>query len=841
MDSSVTPSGLLESVLARALELRDEGCADWVELACKDCPELAQSVREAASGTDLLPKYFIDPSTVDSGLGRTIDGRFRLSKRIGAGAMGVVYMAEDLELLRTVAVKILRHGLKDPEESMHRFSREAAAMASVQHPSVITIHDRGRTDEGEHFIVMEWIDGAPLNDIVEEASRKSDNARIEDTAWIQRSFGISSRGESSYLRTVVRWVADLATGLEVVHAAGVLHRDIKPSNVLVRKNGKAVLLDFGIALLDGDSTLTRGVTSVGTPSYMPPEALVRGQNRSPASDVYSLTATLYHLLALRPPYQGTPSEVLAAIATREPVPAVRHRPGLPRDLQAILEKGMHRKPRARYASAGALEADLRAFLDYRPVVARPVTALTRATRSLMRSKVARGAALALGVVLLSSAAFELNQVRQTKLRAKAFALERQFPPNFTTVGKTNRVYRYEADRAHVQALLDAAAETGVDSTRVYLLRASFRLDHGDPAGAARDMGVVAEEVDTPYASELAARYSALGPDARGADAVDLKDLPERESALDRYLDGYHCLRAGNEAAALERFSDPDVRKIAHAEEMRLAWTPFPVVDTDDAYRRAHEAYDDTLRLEAKLGGRTSTTAHTAGRMLDVMSRYDEALVTLQEGIALADRAHTIRINAGWAAYGLGLYDEARRHFEVAIDLRPNDPKPLKNLVGVLIEQGEFETALQRIASAPLDEGYQPPKWRLVQQSRVETHRALAEKQRGATATSKASVQLAVEHIRAARELGAIDKFVEAADLAILDGLVAGNDEAVFIGVARSLLADPHNWWQIQDLLKSMPVDLSADASKAVRRVLEALVQRLASRHVEPKSPAVSDH
>ena len=834
MDTPTT-SALLESVLARALELRDEGCTEWLELACKDCPELADSVREAAGRTELLPRYFQSSSITDAALGRTIGGRFRLSKRIGAGAMGVVYLAEDIELVRTVAVKILRHGLMDPEESMKRFAREAEAMASVQHPSIITIHDRGRTDEGEPFIVMERIDGTSLNDIVDEARRRSEASQAEDSGWLQHAFGIDSRAESSYLRTVVRWIADLATGLEAVHAAGVLHRDIKPSNVLVRKDGRPVLLDFGIALLDDDSNLTRGATSVGTPSYMPPESLVRGRHRSPLSDVYSLTATLYHLLALRPPYQGTPTQVLTAIATREPVPAVRYRPGLPRDLQAILDKGMQRKPGARYASAGALEADLRAFLDHRPVVARPVTALTRATRMLMRSKVARGAALALGLVLLAGAAFGLNQARLARRQAHYFELERQFPPNFTVVGLTNRVYRYEADRLHVQALLDDAAEVGADAVRVHLLRASFRLDHGDPAGAALDMSVVARQVGTPYSNALADRYAALAPEARGALAVDLKELPERASALDRYLDAYHVLRTGDELAAFKLLSDPDVREIAHAEELRLAFTPFPKgLDSESKYQRAFEAYTDTIRYEARIGGRTATTAHIAGRMLDVMNRYEEALDALREGIALADRAHTIRINAGFAAYGLVRFDEARRHLEVAIDLRPNYQKPLQNLVWALIGQEEFDEALDRIARAPLDETDDNAQWRLLQLASVEAHRALAERRRAEIEASKASVQRALDHRLAAQRFG---KIPHDADFMILEGLIAGDDESIYIGLANLMLSDPHHFWRARSLLQNMPQDLSVDASEATRRVLEVLYQWRTSRQLEPSLPA----
>ncbi|MDF1800059.1 MAG: serine/threonine-protein kinase, partial [Planctomycetota bacterium] len=385
MDPSTKPTTLLESVLAHALELRDDGQADWLERAVEQHPELRDAVAGAARDAELMPRIFGRPVGDDPALGRVLGGRFRLVEAIGAGAMGVVYLAEDLELVRTVAVKVLRAGLLDPALTGRRFLREAEAMAAVQHPSIISVHDRGTTDEGAPYIVMEWVDGIALTEIAERASDRHHHKRSEDAAWLEDELGVATGREASFVRTVVRWVADLASGLELVHGAGVLHRDIKPSNVLVRKSGVPVLLDFGLALLDSDSTLTRGEAILGTPAYMPPEALVRGRNHRVESDVYSLTATLYNLLTLRPPYQGTPTEVLAGIATREPMRAGRLRPGLPRELQAILDKGMHRRPRSRYASAAALEADLRAFLEFRPIEARPVSAAQLLLRRLARS------------------------------------------------------------------------------------------------------------------------------------------------------------------------------------------------------------------------------------------------------------------------------------------------------------------------------------------------------------------------------------------------------------------------------------------------------------------------
>jgi tetratricopeptide (TPR) repeat protein/tRNA A-37 threonylcarbamoyl transferase component Bud32 len=831
-ESESAPGGLFESVLARALELRDEGRTDWLREACAACPELELAVREAVAGTKFVAGMFAGSNPADAALGRTIAGRFRLTQRIGAGAMGVVYSAQDLELTRTVAVKILRRGLMDPDESMRRFLREAEAMASVQHRSIITIHDRGRTDDGEPFIVMEWIDGSSLSELVEEARRKSEAKRVEATAWLGQGFDIDTQGESSYLRTVVRWVADLAAGLEVVHAAGILHRDIKPSNVLVRKDGRPVLLDFGVALLDGDSTLTRGPTSVGTPSYMPPESLVRGGRRSPAGDIYSLTATLYHLLTLRPPYLGTPTEVLAAIATRDPVPASRHCPGLPRDLEAILDKGMHRNPRARYAAATLLEADLRAFLNHQPVVARPVWPLTRAARSLFRSKAARGATLAVALMLITGACFGVQRAMESRRKAQAFELVRRLPPNFTVVGTANRVWRYEADREKLAALLDRAVGVGADRLRVHLLRSSFRLDHGDPAGAARDMAAVAEQVGTDFARALARSYAALGPEARGAAALELSGLPERSTPEDRYLEAYHLLRIGQEARGRALLADPLVRRIPHAEELRLAFTPFDDLDTRGEHARALEAYTDVIRLEAQLGGRTAATAHIAGRMLDVMGRYDEALTLLREGVLLADRAHTIRINAGFAALGAGRYDEARSHLEVAIDLRPNYGKPLQDLVWVLVAQEKFDEAAGRIESAPLADTPDQNQWKRLALSSVETYRALALRRAGQRDESRAAVQRAEEHLAAARAMGKVEG---GADLAILAGLSADSEVQIFRGLARVLQADPHHAWRLEGLLANMPRDLDADSTAALRGVIEALAERQ-NGHASPAPP-----
>ena len=593
------------------------------------------------------------------------------------------------------------------------------------------------------------------------------------------------------------------------------------------------VVDFGLARLDQDSSLTFGDSVVGTPAYMPPESLgpvdASGEKHTAASDVYSLTATLYHLLTLRPPYEGTPTEVLAGIATREPVRAAKLRPGLPRELSAILDMGMHRRPRARYESAAALEADLRAFLDHRPLVARPVGALRFAARRVARSRMLRGAALALGAVVLAAGGWAWNDAYRAGIDRQGFELARQLPPNFTLVGPTNRAFGDEERRLAVAGLLEDALALGREPLRLSLQRASFRLDHGDAAGAALDMDAVAELVGTPYARTLAERYAAVAQqDGDQEDAtfpyqrVDLANLPDPATPQDHYLQAYHQLRAGDMATAFATLSRDELRAIPHAEELRLIFTPLGGARGLSQYERALEDLAATAELERTLGGRTATTAQIGGRLLDEMGLYVEAMERTEEGLALDERSYILRSNAGFTALGLGRPVEALAHLEVAIEQRPNYRRPLQNLVWALVDLGRFDEALARVDAAPLDPGLRSDHWKLFTRGSIEVFRALDQRRSGQAEAAAASVVRAGEAMDAAAELAPLGPWPE---VAILDGLRAGDDEAVFLGLAGLLLEDPHNAWLLEDVIRSQPADLSPEASAVVREVLATLNPR----------------
>lgn len=819
----------LQALVSAALDLREQGRANWLQHACREHPELEERVRILADRAHALPRMLSQSATFDPLIGLCLGGRFQLRERIGAGAMGVVYAADDRELKRRVACKLVRHGLMAPQQVIERFDREARAMAAVRHPAVVAIHDRGCTEDDQVYIVMELVDGVSLSDLLEAATRRAETSKSDDSGWLEAQFGIVTRGESSYLRTVVRWTADLALGLEAVHVAGVLHRDIKPSNILVRRDGGPALLDFGIALLEETESITRGITSIGTPAYMPPEALQREVKRTPSSDVYGLAATLYHLLTLHAPYEGSPTQILTALATREPIPASTQRPGLPRDLQAILDKGMHRNPDARYASAAAFEADLRAFLEFRPITARPVSGVERVARRLVRSRVAWGAFAALLLVAVLAGAHAWREQRVEARRAQHAEIARHIPPNFSVVGLANRVIRDEADRAALSDLLDEAERVAVEPLPTGLLRASFRQDHGDAAGAASDMRVVADHVGTPFAKALAERYAVADASKSGVRSLDLDGLPPAETPVDRYLLAYHSLRQEKVADAIRLLSDAEVRRIPHAEELYLVTTNFDGAARPEKHRLALERYAELVRLESRIGGRTATTAHIAGRMLAVQGRFEEAELACEEGIELAPRSHVLRINAGYSAFAGHRLAEARGHLLVARELRPNYAHVAEDLVWVEIADRRFDAAQQLIRES--EPGFEPKNasWGEYWSGVISTYAALDARACGEKASCAGNVLDALTSFaRVPKRTHDADGIPKDTAFRIATALSSDDEQALVLALAKLLEQEPDNWWRQELLAVHMPSDLAPEATDALRRVIESQSTRTIS-------------
>src|SRR5215471_13667255 len=275
-------------------------------------------------------------------------GDYELLEEIARGGMVVVFKARQVTLNRIVAVKMILGGQLAGPEDVERFHVEAEAAAQLDHPGIVPIYEVGQHD-GQHYFSMGFVDGQSLSKKVAE--------------------GPLPAREAAEIVNVV------AEAVQYAHDKGVIHRDLKPGNILLDKDGKPRVTDFGLAkLIESGSDLTGTGQILGTPSYMPPEqaaAQVSAVGR--LSDVYSLGAVLYCLLTGRPPFQAaSPLETLLQVQKQEPLAPRQLNPNLPLDLDTIVLKCLDKSPTRRYASAKALADELNRYLEGRPILARPV-------------------------------------------------------------------------------------------------------------------------------------------------------------------------------------------------------------------------------------------------------------------------------------------------------------------------------------------------------------------------------------------------------------------------------------------------------------------------------------
>jgi serine/threonine-protein kinase len=256
-----------------------------------------------------------------------IAGRYRLDEPLGRGSMSAVWAADDLELERRVAVKML-----GPRADRQRFEREARAAAALSHPNIVALYDYGRED-ARPFMVLECLPGGTLEDVLRERA---------------------PLGEAEARRIAT----DVAAGLAHAHARGLVHRDLKPANILFDSEGRAKIGDFGIARMDGTGTLTEAGTVLGTASYLSPEQAA-GLPAGPASDVYSLGVILFRMLTGRLPFESSNAMELVRMHRDDPPPAIADiRPEAPAALAAVATAALAKEPAARPADGSAVLAQL---------------------------------------------------------------------------------------------------------------------------------------------------------------------------------------------------------------------------------------------------------------------------------------------------------------------------------------------------------------------------------------------------------------------------------------------------------------------------------------------------
>lgn len=334
-------------------------------------------------------------------------GEFRLIRKIGEGGMGEVYLAVQESLGRRVAIKILRRNEASSIESTTRFWREAEAVSRLQHPNIVSVIGCGE-EKGFRFFSMEYLSGQGLDQRLREAL---------------------ATGERLPISTILRWVKQISLALHAAHGVQIVHRDVKPSNIHIAEDGRAVLMDFGIARRVDMTTLT--VTGVfrGTILYSSPEQVRAGRQTIDArSDIYSLGVILYEALTGRVPFEGeTAEQIFNQIMHDEPIAPRRLQPTISRELETVVSKAMAKTPERRYQSAALLAEEVDRLILGEPVLAKPPGVLYRGWRAVRRRPVLSTtvAVALLAALLLLSYVFMWSFPRIRQERDKAWQAQMQ--------------------------------------------------------------------------------------------------------------------------------------------------------------------------------------------------------------------------------------------------------------------------------------------------------------------------------------------------------------------------------------------------------------------------------
>src|SRR5919199_68796 len=267
-------------------------------------------------------------ATTDTLIDTLFDGRYRIVRKLGAGGMANVYLAEDQELGRRVAIKILDDRHAADEQFVERFRREAKNAAGLSHPNIVSIYDRGEA-EGTYYIAMEYLEGRTLKEL------------------------IVTKGPTP-IHVAIDYTRQMLAALGFAHRNGIVHRDIKPHNVVVGPDGRLKVTDFGIAR-SGASQMTEAGSIIGTAQYLSPEQ-ARGAPVDQRSDIYSVGVLLYELLTGSVPFTGdTPLEIAMKHLSAVPEPPSTKRPEVPRDLDLVVLRALAKNPEDRYESAEEMD------------------------------------------------------------------------------------------------------------------------------------------------------------------------------------------------------------------------------------------------------------------------------------------------------------------------------------------------------------------------------------------------------------------------------------------------------------------------------------------------------
>jgi non-specific serine/threonine protein kinase len=602
----------------------------------------------------------------------TVINHYRIVEKIGAGGMGEVYIAEDTELNRQVALKFLSPHLCQDADCRTRFKREAQAAAKLDHPNIVTVHEVGEF-QSRPFFAMQHIEGRSLK---EHAS--------------QRELSIPQ---------VIDIGIQIAEGLQAAHEKGVTHRDIKPANVLIDSHGRARILDFGLASVAETDHLTKTGSTLGTIGYMSPEQ-VRGEQVDHRSDIFSFGVVLYELIAGRQPFKGDNDTATSRnIIDHDPEPLARYKSGVSMELQRVVSKAMAKDKELRYQHADELAADLKNLMGTSQILTVTPTQKNRSRRLLVG---------VVALVLLAAAAVSVYKLlvsaeKPTSQRKMLAVLP------FENLGSVEDEYFADGITEEITTCLSGLSGLGVIS----------RTSSMQYKNTEKSLKQIGKELDVDYILEGAIRWEKKGSESRVRinpqlirvsddshlwankfDAV-LTDVFEVQSAIAQEVAtalAVTLLQAEQKVLSQKTGIDP----VAYDYYLR-GKQYFSVAHYQD--KELHLAEMMLLKAIEQAPGFASAYAELGCLYTEMYwnridyspQRLDSAMKMIDMAMRLAPNTPESHQALGWYYYhGLRDFDRALDEFSRVLELQPNNTLAMASTAWVQRRQGKWEAAIVKL-------------------------------------------------------------------------------------------------------------------------------------------------
>ncbi len=693
------------------------------------------------------------PGRPEGGVLRRL-GDFDIVREIGRGGMGVVYEAQQRSLHRRIALKVLPPGLGLTAQAVQRFQREAQAAAQLHHTHIVPVYAVGE-EQGCHYYAMELIEGQPLAAILSElrgegsspllqaavsrieaeggsaaetaiprAARNADGAARSGAppppsmpSPVTTSHGLTSLSDTSsgsrkWFDTAAHLIADVADALHYAHGRGVVHRDVKPANLLLSRDGRLCVSDFGLARVAQEPGMTVSGSFLGTPAYMSPEQIAAGRVKvDHRTDVYSLGTVLYELLTLERPFPGeNREEILAGIMTKEPRGPRRINPRVPVDLETICLKALEKDPDRRYSTARGMAQDLRSYLQRGLITARRAGALRRVGKFVRRHPVGT---MAVAATLLLAAVGGVawratsRQAVESAMRALADARLHMNQGEYRdALRHVEQALALESDlpeahliRARLLIKMNRAADAAAEAEGLLKRNPDEWTAHLILAAAARS-----QEGGARFGTSVDEHVKAVeakAPDT--ADAHYLRSLvADTDTAALEHLDRALALDPGHADALFERsqrlnslhrfdaaLADCDRLIAARPRSARARLQKARVYEhRQDEIRVLEEEIERAVVLDPE----DAACLRARGEVRANRGRHKEAIDDFGKAIALDPDDWRCYMGRGQSYLEMGQVKEALADFERALAADPQDVEPYLQLAGAHRALGELDQA-----------------------------------------------------------------------------------------------------------------------------------------------------